>query len=936
MLLFQLNIAYSQDIMWVRPDGGERNEYVYFRKEINLTNTTSKATLNLYADSRYALYINEVYIGFGPARSYHAHPTYDSYDIAPYLTKGKNTIAVKALSNGMVTYQLYDYKGGFTIWGSIDDGGRNIDLDIKTDWLCKKSLSYDQSAARFSFATGSIENVDTRVDVNWNKPNIDTKSWTSPVLLTDQSQWGKLTPRTIPHLTQQEIVAQNLIGIFVLNSNEDNYSFRIPTNDKTLKDYNENHTSLAYTYIYTPKNQEVIAGVWWGDYYLNGKKIKEEKIQPNSTYRKDYKLDLKKGWNLFVSRHGIIWGSWDYNLVLPNNVGLALSSTKNISSENIFESYGPTENLQDNKDIDELDLTKDIDAIKKELSILQPTKKWKLHLRTQTSNHPARDLAWNDIDFNSPIDIPSNISNTLTLKKQKKGTALIYDMGEMQLGRFFIDGHFPEGTILDIGFSEELNDKGTPWLYKRYQIGAGHRFVCTDKINHYETFKPYGARYMQLNVMNQKAEAIINKVGMIRQVYPFEDIGNFNCSDPILNKIWDAGWRTLKLCAEDTYTDTPFRERGLYAGDMLPEAAITGAANGDMRLLAHSLNVFQDMYHDEMYNNKENIHGDFPLITLVTMDYYLQYTGDWDFIKQHYNNYSSLLKNYISKKTKDRLLHSKQVFIEWTDINKHDAAMTANQAMAVNSLNILTKWAKKLCKSDDLKLFKKEAAALSISINNTLWDPNNNKYWDGIKDDQLISKQHLSSSVWPALFDVASKEQKIAILEMLKDEMETVITGHRKNKITPYSSFYLFALLYQHGETTMAEKIMKKHWGKMALHAGTVWENFSIGGEQGTSSHAWSGHPTFFLSSEVLGVNLGFYKELDRNIIEIEPQSATITWAKGTVAHPLGKVDVSWKIVGNRLILNYSAPKDAKVKVAPKGKLANLSLWVNGKYIENK
>ena len=118
----------------------------------------------------------------------------------------------------------------------------------------------------------------------------------------------------------------------------------------------------------------------------------------------------------------------------------------------------------------------------------------------------------------------------------------------------------------------------------------------------------------------------------------------------------------------------------------------------------------------------------------------------------------------------------------------------------------------------------------------------------------------------------------------------------------------------------------------MAQHTAkpTVWENFSISGDLGTSSHAWSGHPTYYLSSEVLGVNLGFYKKLNRDIIEIEPQSTTVNWVEGAVAHPLGKVTVSWKIIGNRLVLDYTAPTNAKVIVKPKGRLGELELWVNG------
>ena len=39
--------------------------------------------------------------------------------------------------------------------------------------------------------------------------------------------------------------------------------------------------------------------------------------------------------------------------------------------------------------------------------------------------------------------------------------------------------------------------------------------------------------------------------------YPFEERGRFESSDPVLSKIWEVGWRTARLCAHETYMDTP-------------------------------------------------------------------------------------------------------------------------------------------------------------------------------------------------------------------------------------------------------------------------------------------------------------------------------------------------------------------------------------------
>ena len=50
-----------------------------------------------------------------------------------------------------------------------------------------------------------------------------------------------------------------------------------------------------------------------------------------------------------------------------------------------------------------------------------------------------------------------------------------------------------------------------------------------------------------------------------------------------------------------------------------------------------------------------------------------------------------------------------------------------------------------------------------------LWDESTNSYWDGIKNDSLIDKHHLTSSVWPALYNVSDTEvRKAKIIEMLK------------------------------------------------------------------------------------------------------------------------------------------------------------------------
>ena len=106
ILFFGLLIAvistFAQEnnpaFVWGDAEGSGRQQTVLFRRNLSLgEKDVSKATIHLFADSRYHLYINGTHVNFGPSRFYVAHPQFDSYDLTPYLRPGKNVIAVEAL-----------------------------------------------------------------------------------------------------------------------------------------------------------------------------------------------------------------------------------------------------------------------------------------------------------------------------------------------------------------------------------------------------------------------------------------------------------------------------------------------------------------------------------------------------------------------------------------------------------------------------------------------------------------------------------------------------------------------------------------------------------------------------------------------------------------------------------------------------------------------
>ena len=85
---------------WITVPNTSTNGYgVYlFRKSISLENKPASFIIHVSADTRYKLFINEKIVSLGPARGDLFYWNYETVDIAPYLSQGKNMVAAIGLT----------------------------------------------------------------------------------------------------------------------------------------------------------------------------------------------------------------------------------------------------------------------------------------------------------------------------------------------------------------------------------------------------------------------------------------------------------------------------------------------------------------------------------------------------------------------------------------------------------------------------------------------------------------------------------------------------------------------------------------------------------------------------------------------------------------------------------------------------------------------
>ncbi|MBN1901287.1 family 78 glycoside hydrolase catalytic domain [Candidatus Sumerlaeota bacterium] len=185
---------------WIWTKGENRRPFhaSLFRSGFSLAQKAKAALLAITADSKYRLYVNGRYAGFGPARSSAKHPYYDAFEISHLLKKGNNALAVivQHYTDGAGIFQAV--QGGLICQMENEKG--EILSATGDQWKCLSSNAFS-SVPGFLFP----EIFDARQEPeNWIAPDFDDSSWEEPVILNN----GKLAPpddilpRPIPPLTE--------------------------------------------------------------------------------------------------------------------------------------------------------------------------------------------------------------------------------------------------------------------------------------------------------------------------------------------------------------------------------------------------------------------------------------------------------------------------------------------------------------------------------------------------------------------------------------------------------------------------------------------------------------------------------------------------------------------------------------------------------------
>lgn len=186
----------------------------HFRRTLDLPGKPSRFVVHTSGDNRYQLYANGRRVVWGPARGDLAHWRFETIDLAPYLTAGRNLLAA-VVWNFAADAPLAQISAqpAFLLQG--DTEAERI-ADTGPAWKAVRNAAYSPIPVSYAlaggyYAAGPGEKVDgARYPWGWQNPEYDDSAWPAAIPVAEAAGWDAqssgqwmLVPRPVPLMEER-------------------------------------------------------------------------------------------------------------------------------------------------------------------------------------------------------------------------------------------------------------------------------------------------------------------------------------------------------------------------------------------------------------------------------------------------------------------------------------------------------------------------------------------------------------------------------------------------------------------------------------------------------------------------------------------------------------------------------------------------------------
>jgi alpha-L-rhamnosidase len=493
--------------------------------------------------------------------------------------------------------------------------------------------------------------------------------------------------------------------------------------------------------------------------------------------------------------------------------------------------------------------------------------------------------------------------------------SLLLDQSYLTNAYAVLDVSGGSGSTVTLTYAEAAKDadgrKGNRDEIEGKRVSGVHDTFLPDGGDHrrFQTlwFRTY--RYVRMDIETGSEPLRIHDFHGIFTAYPYELRASFDSDVPWLAGVWEMDWRVLRLCAFETFFDTPYYEQLQYIGDTRIQALTELYMSDDDRL------VRQAITHFDLSRIPEGITASrypselpqyiptFSLIWVAMVHDYWMHRDDPEFVRGFLPGIRGVL-GWFERHLDDTGMVGPVEwwhFVDWArdwqggvPPGGRDGHSTVITLQFVYALQRAAELEQALGLADEAEHYRTLADSILVAVRRQTWDPDRRLFRDLPGGDRYSQQANTM-----ALLVNAQPEGEARPL------MQRILSDTTLTRATYYFDYYVLEALNRAGLGNRYVERLEPWHAMLAMGLTTTPEQPE---PTRSDSHAWSAHPNYGLLATVLGIRpdaAGFRR------VRITPHLGTLQHAKGSMPHPDGTIDVELVRNGeNGLTATVTLPTD--------------------------
>lgn len=407
-------------------------------------------------------------------------------------------------------------------------------------------------------------------------------------------------------------------------------------------------------------------------------------------------------------------------------------------------------------------------------------------------------------------------------------------------------------------------------------------------------------RFVKLEMETQEEPLILENLSLLECTYPFDDIAYFRTEDNSVNysKIQEVAFRTVKLCAGETYFDCPYYEQLQYIGDTRIQALISYYRTGDDRLAKKAIQDFansiipEGITQSRYPSNDRQLIPTFSLIWIGMLHDYYYHRPDKEYLKHYLGGIYSVLNWWERYLRTDKIL-GPTPFWNFTDWTPNFRRGDPDEKKVGGSINLSFQYVIALQQGAEImRAFgRAQEAERFSSLANEITTALISKGWDSkklrFKDFESTGPYSQHTQILACLANAVSPEKQASFLNDIASDTSLF-------PATIYFRFYLFKALEKAGKGSEYLNHLKT-WDKMLNWGLTTFPESEPELEPRSDCHAWSASPLYDLLRVIAGIKPG---APSFESILIEPNLGNLQSVKAKAIHWAGPITLDLKRIG--------------------------------------